>query len=162
MLKRSSDLHVSCTPTCTKAVNNAVCNAMSHVSVRYVARLLNDDTNDQSFIEFWQDHCDADVFGLLRSFRCHSARKSMMSASWQTAVKPFCTSPTANQLTKNFPTFHAAQFYYYAYQSPTLLPIMTQFHSLIVSVGGRLGSLLRGYHPVEPRPLRYGPFVHRL
>jgi hypothetical protein len=27
---------------------------------------------------------------------------------------------------------------------------------------GRLGSRLRGYHPVAPRPLRYGPFVHRL
>jgi hypothetical protein len=29
-------------------------------------------------------------------------------------------------------------------------------------VDGRLGSRLRGYHPVAPRPLRYGPFVHRL
>jgi hypothetical protein len=27
---------------------------------------------------------------------------------------------------------------------------------------GRLGSRLRSYHPVAPRPLRYGPFVHRL
>jgi hypothetical protein len=27
---------------------------------------------------------------------------------------------------------------------------------------GRLGSRLWGYHPVAPRPLRYGPFVHRL
>jgi hypothetical protein len=26
----------------------------------------------------------------------------------------------------------------------------------------RLGSRLRGYHPVAPRPLRYGLFVHRL
>jgi hypothetical protein len=29
-------------------------------------------------------------------------------------------------------------------------------------VDGRLGSRLRGYHPVAPRPLRYGPFVHCL
>jgi hypothetical protein len=28
-------------------------------------------------------------------------------------------------------------------------------------VDGRLGSRLRGYHPVAPRPLRYGRFVHR-
>jgi hypothetical protein len=27
----------------------------------------------------------------------------------------------------------------------------------VVDVDGRLG-----YHPVAPRPLRYGPFVHRL
>jgi hypothetical protein len=27
---------------------------------------------------------------------------------------------------------------------------------------GRLGSRLRGCHPVAPRPLRYGPFVYRL
>jgi hypothetical protein len=26
---------------------------------------------------------------------------------------------------------------------------------------GGLGSRLWGYHPVAPRPLRYGPFVHR-
>jgi hypothetical protein len=29
-------------------------------------------------------------------------------------------------------------------------------------VDGRLGSRSRGYHPVAPRPLRYGPFVHSL
>jgi hypothetical protein len=29
-------------------------------------------------------------------------------------------------------------------------------------VDGWLGSRLRGYHPVAPRPLRYVPFVHRL
>jgi hypothetical protein len=29
-------------------------------------------------------------------------------------------------------------------------------------VDGRLMSRLRGYHPVAPRSLRYGPFVHRL
>jgi hypothetical protein len=28
-------------------------------------------------------------------------------------------------------------------------------------VDGRLGSRSLGYHPVAPRPLRYGPFVHR-
>jgi hypothetical protein len=27
---------------------------------------------------------------------------------------------------------------------------------------GRLGSRLPGYHPVAPRPLRYGLFVHHL
>jgi hypothetical protein len=29
-------------------------------------------------------------------------------------------------------------------------------------VDGRLGSRLQCYHPVAPRPLRYGPLVHRL
>jgi hypothetical protein len=33
---------------------------------------------------------------------------------------------------------------------------------LLGVVDGRLGSRLRGYHPVAPRPSRYGPFVHRL
>jgi hypothetical protein len=28
-------------------------------------------------------------------------------------------------------------------------------------VDGRLGSRLRGYHPIAPRLLRYGSFVHR-
>jgi hypothetical protein len=31
-----------------------------------------------------------------------------------------------------------------------------------IPVDGKLGSRLRGYHPVAPRSLRYGPFVHRL
>jgi hypothetical protein len=31
---------------------------------------------------------------------------------------------------------------------------------LDIMVDGRLGSWLGGYHPVAPRPLRYGPFVH--
>jgi hypothetical protein len=40
-------------------------------------------------------------------------------------------------------------------------------YSIIQPLGGRrvddrLGSRLRGYHPVAPRPLRYGPFVHHL
>jgi hypothetical protein len=30
------------------------------------------------------------------------------------------------------------------------------------AVDGRLGSRLRSYHPVTPRTLRLGPFVHRL
>jgi hypothetical protein len=34
--------------------------------------------------------------------------------------------------------------------------------TLSVTPDGRLGSRLRGYHPVAPRPLRYGPFVHRV
>jgi hypothetical protein len=29
-------------------------------------------------------------------------------------------------------------------------------------VDGRLGSRSRGYHPVAPRPLKYGPFLHHL
>jgi hypothetical protein len=29
-------------------------------------------------------------------------------------------------------------------------------------VDGCLGTRLQGYHPVPPRPLRYGPFVHSL
>jgi hypothetical protein len=31
-----------------------------------------------------------------------------------------------------------------------------------VLVDGRMGSRLRGYHPVAPRTFRYGPFVHNL
>jgi hypothetical protein len=39
-----------------------------------------------------------------------------------------------------------------------------RLHVLVPSRGtdGRFGSRSRGYHPVAPRPLRYGPFVHRL
>jgi hypothetical protein len=33
---------------------------------------------------------------------------------------------------------------------------------LKLRISGRLGSRLRGYHPVAPRPLRYGPVVHRI
>jgi hypothetical protein len=29
-------------------------------------------------------------------------------------------------------------------------------------VDGKLESRLRGYHPFAPRPLMYGPFVHRI
>jgi hypothetical protein len=49
----------------------------------------------------------------------------------------------------------------------TLHSIVEQ-NSVVIDVGllqhsdGRLGSRLRGYHAVAPRPLRYGPFVHRL
>jgi hypothetical protein len=39
-----------------------------------------------------------------------------------------------------------------------------RFHSITsrTVTDGRLGSRLRGYHPVAPGPLKYGPFVHRL
>jgi hypothetical protein len=36
------------------------------------------------------------------------------------------------------------------------------FPRRLLLVDGRLGSRLRGHHPVPPRPLRYGPFVHHL
>jgi hypothetical protein len=36
------------------------------------------------------------------------------------------------------------------------------FPNRLPRVDGRLGSRLWGYHPIAPRPLRYGPFVHRL
>jgi hypothetical protein len=32
----------------------------------------------------------------------------------------------------------------------------------VIRLDGRLGSRLQGYHPVALRPLRYGPYMHRL
>jgi hypothetical protein len=42
--------------------------------------------------------------------------------------------------------------------------LLQYFESKAVNilVDGRLGSRSQGYHPVAPRPIRYGPFVHRL
>jgi len=97
-----------------------VCNSVWHVSVSYSVRLSKDGANYQTLIVFWQDQWDANVLGVLRSFRCHYTRIYMIPASWQDAAKCLFTSQTVNQPIKKFPTFHASQFYYCAYKNPPL------------------------------------------
>jgi hypothetical protein len=48
------------------------------------------------------------------------------------------------------------------YTHSTLLHSMDVRSHCHDPIDGRLGSRSRGYHPIAPRPLRYGPFVRRL
>jgi hypothetical protein len=41
-------------------------------------------------------------------------------------------------------------------------PLQSTAVHVVRLVDGRLGSRLRGYHPIAPRPLRYGPFAYCL